>query len=245
MRRGVKGLEDSHSKDQLTWLVLRVVAGLAPCTKTSLIAYVSGGDSTSELRRELILNALLRLQTLAFIQFVREQIAITDKGRRFLEELPVVALRPRKPYVARLRALVSTLLAESLIQYCQDCLAGARAIAQRSFQINGGRARDIVLQKMEAQSRSDDWVQSNNSGSYADATRKAVPHARGSLGHCSREPGKADRSPAMEGCENPWHVPKHQACGLQLVGHRCWCFRGGCPVDRWGRRFPFGETCRA
>jgi murein L,D-transpeptidase YcbB/YkuD len=146
MRRGVKGLEDSHSKDQLTWLVLRVVAELAPCTKTSLIAYVSGGDSTSELRRELILNALLRLQTLAFIQFVREQIAITDKGRRFLEELPVVALRPRKPYVARLRALVSTLLAESLIQYCQDCLAGARAIAQRSFQING-RARDIVLQK--------------------------------------------------------------------------------------------------
>ena len=101
MCQGVEALEGSNPGDQLAWFVLRFIAELSPCTETSLITYVSGGDSTSELghtasashTRELICNALLKLKELAFIQLTEEQIAITDEGRRFLDKLPVVALR--------------------------------------------------------------------------------------------------------------------------------------------------------
>ncbi len=153
MRRGVKAVEDSNSGDQLAWLVLRVIAALSPCKKTSLIAYVSG--SASELghtasdshTRELIFNALLKLQALVFIQFAQEKIAITDEGRRFLDELPVVALRPRTPYATFLSTLVRTSLAQSprLTRSCQDRLAGARAVTQWGLP-NGARVRDIALE---------------------------------------------------------------------------------------------------
>ena len=157
MSRGVKAAEDSISisRDQLAWLVLRLVAKISPCTETSLVAYVSGGDTTPELGhtasqvRELILNALLKLKELAFIQLTKEQIAITDKGRRFLDKLPVAAPRLRTPYVAFLRAHMPTLLTEyapQLKRFCQKCLAGSRAVAQQGFQMDGGRKRDLALQ---------------------------------------------------------------------------------------------------
>jgi murein L,D-transpeptidase YcbB/YkuD len=154
MRRGVKALE--NSRDQLAWLVLRVVAARSPCKTTSLIAYVSGGGSMSELertashshRRDLIFNALLKLKALAFIELTREKITITDEGRRFLDELPVVALRTRRPYAAFSSALARTLLAESprLERFCQDGLARIHAFVQRDFQMHGDRAWDIALQ---------------------------------------------------------------------------------------------------
>ncbi|MGO8840613.1 MAG: hypothetical protein ACLQF1_05580 [Methyloceanibacter sp.] len=101
MCQGVEALEGSNPGDQLAWFVLRFIAELSPCTETSLIAYVSGADCTPESghtesasqARELICNALLKLKELAFIQLTEEQIAITDEGRRFLDKLPVVALR--------------------------------------------------------------------------------------------------------------------------------------------------------
>lgn len=152
MRRGVKAV-DSNSGDQLAWLVLRVIAALSPCKKASLIAYVSG--SASELgrtasdshTRELVFNALLKLKALVFIEFAQEKIAITDEGRRFLDELPVVALRPRTPYATFLSTLVRTSLAQSprLKRSCQDRLAGARAVTQWGF-ANGARVGDIALE---------------------------------------------------------------------------------------------------
>jgi murein L,D-transpeptidase YcbB/YkuD len=155
MRRGVKALEDSNSRDQLAWLVLRVVARLSPCTKTSLIAYVSGDYSTPELRhtvsgshkREPIFDALTKLDALTFVQFAREQIAITDEGRRFLDDLPVVAARPRTPYFAFARASVAALLVKytpQLKRFCQDRLTEARAVTQQGF--HGGRTREIATQ---------------------------------------------------------------------------------------------------
>jgi len=96
MHRGVEPLEGSNPGDQLAWFVLRFIAELSPCTETSVITYVSGGDPTSASAshtRELIRNALLQLKELAFIQFAEERIAITDRGRQFLGKLPVVALR--------------------------------------------------------------------------------------------------------------------------------------------------------
>jgi hypothetical protein len=100
MRRDVLAFERSKRGDQLAWLVLRVIAQLSPCTKTSLIAYVAEGDSKrgqttlSAQRLELILTALLKLKGLAFVRFAQEQIALTDEGKRFLRELPPVGLRP-------------------------------------------------------------------------------------------------------------------------------------------------------
>jgi hypothetical protein len=125
MQRGVKGLDDSILGHQLAWLVLRVIAELSPCTKTSLVAYVSGGDSTSEAGHNNISNALLQLKALTFIQFAQEQIAITDEGRRFLDDLTVVAVRPRTPYFAFAIARMPALLAKytlHLKRFCIDCL---------------------------------------------------------------------------------------------------------------------------
>jgi len=152
MRRGVKAV-DSNSGDQLAWLVLRVIAALSPCKKASLIAYVSG--SASELgrnasdshTRELVFNALLKLKALVFIEFAQEKIAITDEGRRFLDELPVVALRPRTPYATLLTTRVPTSLAQSprLKQSCQDRLARARAVPQWGF-ANSAGVGDVALE---------------------------------------------------------------------------------------------------
>ena len=164
MRRGVKAVEDSNSGDQLAWLVLRVIATLSPCKTTSLIAYVSG--STSELghtasdshTRELIFNALLKLKALVFIELAQEKIAITDEGRRFLDELPVVALRARRPYAAFFSALVRTSLAESLRlkRSCQDRLTGAHAVTQWGFR-NGARVRDIALEVWQRKAAPTIW----------------------------------------------------------------------------------------
>jgi hypothetical protein len=173
MRLGVETLEGSKPRDQLTWFVLRFIAKLSPCTETSIIAYVASGEVTSELghtastshTRELICSALLKLKELAFIEFAAEQIAITEEGRRFLAESPVVALRQHEnravetgetksdvstqpPLQSRAWTRGTTLLAAygpQLAQFCRDRLTGARA-ATRLFKMNGGKAQDISLQ---------------------------------------------------------------------------------------------------
>ena len=96
MRRAVAALEYA-SRNDLAWLILRVTQKLSPCSKTSLIAYISGDYPTSPTS-EIIFDALLRLEAPALIQIANEQIAITDKGRRFLDELAVDHLSPRTPF---------------------------------------------------------------------------------------------------------------------------------------------------
>jgi L,D-transpeptidase YcbB len=156
MRRDVKTLEDSDSRDQLAWLLLRVIAEHSSCTETSLVDYISGGDSGSALGdtapeshvRDLISNALLKLEALALIQFSQKQIAITDEGRRFLDGLPVDPSPPRKASVAFLRATLPTLLAEHaprLKRFRNDASTKIRALTLRGFQ-TGARARDIALE---------------------------------------------------------------------------------------------------
>lgn len=100
MRGRISALEDLNPVDQLACLVLRVLAELSPCTERSLIECVSGGAPRSQPgqashshTRELVHSALLKLKALAFIHFAKERIAITDEGRRCLEDLPVVTLR--------------------------------------------------------------------------------------------------------------------------------------------------------
>ena len=144
MYQGVSALDCTESEDQLAQLVLRVVAKLSPCTKTSLIAYISGDYTRSNPPiGDIIFNALLKLRARALIAFSEEQIELTHEGRRLLDEPPVDALRPRPPYVAFLRALVPTSLADCaprLKRFFQDCLARVRAVAQRDFPLNGALA---------------------------------------------------------------------------------------------------------
>ena len=151
MRQGVvQALEYSDSRNELAWLVLRVIGRLAPCTETSLIASIAGDYTTSDSPTgHIILDALVKLKALGFIQSAEEQIGITDEGRRFLDELLVDPLSPRALHVAFLTALASTSLAKHTLRlkrFCQDCLAGARAVTQRNFPMSGGRARDTASQ---------------------------------------------------------------------------------------------------
>jgi hypothetical protein len=181
MRREVLAFECSK-EDQLAWLVLRVIAALSPCTETSLIAYVAAGLSKSEVglttftpyTREFISNSLLKLEGIAYIRFAQDQIAITEEGRRFLDELPVVAFGldgrsanwnkswgdtfeeinsalqapPWTRYIALLREFATTLLAKipRLKRFCQDRLALTGAVTPQGFLMNGARARDIALE---------------------------------------------------------------------------------------------------
>ena len=102
MRDDVKALEDHNPVDQLACLVLRFLNELAPCTERLLIAQVSGGDPRSQPARashahtrELVHSALLKLKALACIEVAEDRIAITDQGRKCLNDLPVVTLRQR------------------------------------------------------------------------------------------------------------------------------------------------------
>ena len=94
MRRGVGELE-CVSKNDLAWLILRVTQKLSPCSKTSLTAYISGDYAMSPTSEKFLFDALSRLEALALIQTAAEQIAITDKGRQFINELAVDPLSPR------------------------------------------------------------------------------------------------------------------------------------------------------
>jgi murein L,D-transpeptidase YcbB/YkuD len=124
-------------KIELAWLVLRVVGKLAPCTETSLIAYISGDYAKSEIPTgRVVLDALLKLKSLGFIESTEEQIGITDAGRRFLDELPVNPVSIRVPYAAFLSTHVRPSLAKHaprLKRLCQHYLARAYALTQRGF----------------------------------------------------------------------------------------------------------------
>ena len=145
MRPGVHTFNYSDARNELAWLVLRVVETLGPCTGASLIAYISGDYTTSESPRgQTVLNALLRLKALGFIQSTEEQIGITDGGRWFLDQLAVDRLSPRTPYIAFTTALVPT--SEHIPQlkrFCRESVARARAVILRGFRIISVRQGDM------------------------------------------------------------------------------------------------------
>jgi murein L,D-transpeptidase YcbB/YkuD len=145
MRRGVTSFENSSGRDALAWLLLRVIKELSPCTTTSLVAHVSGDIPPAEPgrashTRKLVLDALLKLEILDFIDSSQEQIVLTDKGRRRRNESAIPASQPRSSYFTFLRPLT---LAESslrLKRLWQDCSAAVRLVTQRVLRMNGDRA---------------------------------------------------------------------------------------------------------
>ena len=144
MRREVAALEYA-SKNDLAWLILRVTQKLSPCSKTSLIAYISGGYTTSPTS-EIIFDALLRLEASALIQIAEEQIAITDKGRRFLDELAVDPLSARTPFPFLTTPVSPAQHAPHHKRFCQDFVAETRADTRRVLHMFSGRPTDIALQ---------------------------------------------------------------------------------------------------
>jgi L,D-transpeptidase YcbB len=144
MRSGDQALDSSRSRQELAWLVLRVIEKLVPCNEASLIAYVSGDYTSSDSpTRHTILKALQKLKALRLIQSTDEQIGITDRGRRFLEKLPVEPLSPFTPIIAFLTALIPATRAHhtpqlerfirELKRFCQDYVITARAVIRREF----------------------------------------------------------------------------------------------------------------
>jgi len=181
MQRRVNALEGLNREDQLAWLLLRVVAELSPCTERSLLERILGSallsrQASNSHTRELVCSALIKLNELTFIRFTNAQIAITDQGRQFLDELPVRrldgqsaetsqswgytsgainrALRvlPWTLFIAPLREFVATLLARCipvLNRLCQNRLGGTGANMPQSLLMSGVRARDIAFQVWE------------------------------------------------------------------------------------------------
>src|SRR5262249_7425219 len=133
-------------------------------------------QASNSRTRELVCSALIKLNELTFIRFTNAQIAITDQGRQFLDELPVRrldgqsaetsqswgytsgainrALRvpPLTPYIVPLREFVAALLARCirlLNGLCQNRLGGAGANMPQSLLMSDVRARDIAFEVWE------------------------------------------------------------------------------------------------
>jgi murein L,D-transpeptidase YcbB/YkuD len=148
MRRGITSFKDSGWRDELAWLLLRVIAQLSPCTTNSLVTHISGdtlpGEPGRALHtRKLVLDALLKLEILDLIDSSGEQIVLTDKGRRRQNEAPVPASQHRSPCFGSLRALVLSELGLRLERLCQGCSAAARFVTQRVLHMNGESASRV------------------------------------------------------------------------------------------------------
>jgi murein L,D-transpeptidase YcbB/YkuD len=148
MRQDVEALDGS--RDQLAFLVLRLVAEHSPCAETDLLSRVAGGDSAGEASAShaqgLICDGLRKLKSLGFIEFIQEQIAITDDGRRFLDgSLAASAGSQQQPSST---SALSDGLAQGVTRaraFSEVYLARARKVAGPAWQFADG-AKDKAAQ---------------------------------------------------------------------------------------------------
>ena len=146
MRRGVIPFEDSGWRDELAWLLLRVIDELSPCTTKSLVAHVSGDippgtPGHASHTRKLVLDALLKLEMLDFIDSSQEQIVLTDKGRRRRDEAALPDSQPRSSRFAILKALTLAESSLGLRRLFQGGSAAARLFTQRVLHMSGAAAQ--------------------------------------------------------------------------------------------------------
>ena len=150
MRPGsVQQSEYSVLREELAWLVLRVIGKLEPCTETSLIAYITGNYTPFHTRTgRVTLDALENLKALGLIQSAEGELAITKAGRRFLDELPIEPSSQRAPFVAFFATPSLAWLpkcATWLKRFCPVSLAGLRAMTQqRRARGDGAKVRDFA-----------------------------------------------------------------------------------------------------
>ena len=106
MRQDVEPLEGSRG--QLAFLVLQLIAEHSPCAETYLLSHMAGADSddgtdaSASHTHGLICDVLRQLKSLGFIEFIQEQIAITDVGRRFLDGSLAKSARSQQQSSSRL-----------------------------------------------------------------------------------------------------------------------------------------------
>jgi murein L,D-transpeptidase YcbB/YkuD len=148
MPRGIASFKDSGWRDELAWLLLRVIGELSPCTTNFLVTRVSddilpGEPGRASHTRKLVLDALLKLEILDLIDTSGEQIVLTDKGRRRQNEAPIPASQHRGSCFGSLRALVLSESGLRLIRLCQDRSAAVRLGTQRVLHMNGDRASRV------------------------------------------------------------------------------------------------------
>ena len=146
---GVQQSEYAALREELAWLVLRVISKLEPCTETSLIAYITGNYTPFHTPTgRVTLDTLEKLKALGLSQPAAGELAITEAGRRFLDELPIEPSSQRAPFVAffatpRLAWLPKC--ATWLKRFCPVSLAGLRAITQqRRARGDGAQVRDFA-----------------------------------------------------------------------------------------------------
>src|SRR5512143_2535321 len=142
MRRGITSFEDSGCRDELAWLLLRIVAELSPCPTNSLIAHVSGDIPRGEPgrvshTRKLVLDALLKLEILDLINSSQEQIVLTDKGRQCGNKPAVAASQSRSSRSVFVSVLISA--ESSLKRLYQDCSAAVHLVTQRILRMKADR----------------------------------------------------------------------------------------------------------
>ena len=146
---GVQQSEYSVVREELAWLVLRVISILEPCTETSLIAYITGNYTPFHTPKgRVTLDALENLKARGLIQSVEGDLAITEVGRRFLDERPIEPSSQRASHVAFFATPGLAWLpkcATWLKRFCQVSLAGLRAITQqRRAWGDGAQIRDLA-----------------------------------------------------------------------------------------------------
>ena len=86
MKSVLEGLNGSNPAAQLTWLVLRVVGQLSPCSRAALVEQISGEQGGGEAVSGIVSSVLSKLEEFGFLELDGEQVAITDAGRRFVSE---------------------------------------------------------------------------------------------------------------------------------------------------------------
>jgi murein L,D-transpeptidase YcbB/YkuD len=86
MKSVLEGLNGSNPAAQLTWLVLRVVGQLSPCSRAALVERISGEQGGGEAVSGIVSSVLSKLEEFGFLKLDGDQVAITEAGRQFVAE---------------------------------------------------------------------------------------------------------------------------------------------------------------
>ncbi len=134
---------DLRSGD-LASLVLRVLEKLAPCSKASLVAHISGDYTTVESPTgHIILHALLRLEALALVRVAEHEIVITGSGKRFLDDLKSSQSSPASPCTSIKETAWPRGVTRQLVRLAKICRERAEAWVVFVWEGRRGTARQL------------------------------------------------------------------------------------------------------
>ena len=134
---------DLRSGD-LASLVLRVLEKLAPCSKTSLVAHISGDYTAVESPTgRIISHALLRLESLALVRVAEHEIVITGSGKQFLDDLNSSQSSPASPCTSITETASPRGITRQLVRLAKICRERAEAWVVFVWEGRRGAARQL------------------------------------------------------------------------------------------------------